>query len=234
VEEWHNLDLHSPRGMILLGLLAVVVLSQLYRRRSWTLYEIALLFLGIYSAFTYTRFLVLFSILAAPVLAASLSHTDESERAEKRDMPLVKAALIFFLICLMIGRYRESKISTGKADAAYPSEAIPFLRALHPQGRIFNEYLWGGYIIWNLRDIPVFIDSRVDIFEYNGTFKDYLDIVRVKDSLALLDKYGIQYVFFERDTPLVYLLEHAGGWKIEYEQGNIVVLEREAGAPKRR
>jgi len=87
-------------------------------------------------------------------------------------------------------------------------------------------------MIWHLPDIPVFIDSRVDIFEYNGTLKDYLDIVRVENSLALLDKYKIQYVFFERDTPLVYLLEHAAGWRMDFARGNIVLIERCANIPK--
>jgi hypothetical protein len=232
VQEWKNLDLHSPRGMILLSVLALFPLSQLCRSRSWKLYEVVYLYLGIYAAFTYVRFLVLFSILSVPVLAASFAWSDRNESKDENQIPLTKAALAFFLICLMIGRYRSAERSIQQEDAAYPSEAMPLLAELHPHGRVFNEYLWGGYMIWHLPEIPVFIDSRVDIFEYNGTLKDYLDIVRVENSLALLDKHKIQYVFFERDTPLVYLLEHAGGWRMDFARGNIVLIERCANIPK--
>jgi len=226
VLEWKSLDLHSPRGLILLGFLAVIVLSQLCRGRSWRLYEIAYLFLGIYAALTYTRFLVLFSILAAPLLASSISVVGDGKNGRRPMSPMVAGAVVFFLLCLMIGRYRDVSRSTARDEAAFPAAAVPFLAAHPLHGLVFNECLWGGYMIWHLPAIPVFIDSRIDIFEYNGSLKDYLDIVRINNSLALLDRYHIQYVFFEKDTPLIYLLQHAGGWKVDFEQGNIILLER--------
>jgi hypothetical protein len=75
------------------------------------------------------------------------------------------------------------------------------------------------------------VDSRVDIFEYNGTFKDYLDIVHLKQPIELLDRHQIRYVLFEKDTPLVYLLQRAGGWKVDYEKGDVIVLERVGPCP---
>ena len=72
----------------------------------------------------------------------------------------------------------------------------------------------------------MFIDSRVDIFEYNGTLRDYLDVIHLKDSLAVLDKYSIRYVLFERDAPLPYLLKATNRWKIDYEDETTTLLER--------
>jgi len=226
VLEWKSLDLHSPRGLILLGLIALLVASQLGRGREWRLYELAYLSLGVYAALTYTRFLVLFSVVAAPVMAASFSIEEHEERGRRRMSPMLSGAVVFFLLCLVYARFRDASRSGAKEEAAFPAEAIPFLVAHPLQGRVFNECLWGGYMIWHLRAMPVFIDSRLDIFEYNGTLKDYLDIVRVNNSLALLDRYHIQYVFFEKDTPLVYLLRHAGGWKVDFEEHNLILLER--------
>ena len=108
----------------------------------------------------------------------------------------------------------------------FPSKALPYLSTFHPEGRVFNEFLWGGFLIWNAPHIPVFIDSRVDIFEYNGTFKDYLDITHLNNSIALLEKYQIRYVLFERNSPLVYLLKTSHAWKVDYEDGTTSFLER--------
>jgi hypothetical protein len=91
---------------------------------------------------------------------------------------------------------------------------------------VLNDYLWGGYLIWNARQIPVFIDSRVDIFEYNGVFADYLDLIGLRNSLAVLDKYNIRYVLFRKDSPLAYLLMHTSGWKTRYTDSTAVLLER--------
>jgi hypothetical protein len=110
----------------------------------------------------------------------------------------------------------------------YPVKAMSYLQAFHPEGRVFNECLWGGYLIWNARQIPVFIDSRIDIFEYNGVFADYLDAMGGKNTLELLDKYRIRYVLYPQDSTLAYLLLHNSGWKVKYRDETTVLLERGA------
>jgi hypothetical protein len=90
--------------------------------------------------------------------------------------------------------------------------------------------------------MKVFIDSRVDIFEYAGVFKDYLDLLGA-DNLqrrpdAVLDKYKIQYVLFpasDSKNPLhvvagelAYVLEHDPHWKTLYKDKVCVLLERQA------
>jgi hypothetical protein len=42
----------------------------------------------------------------------------------------------------------------------------------HLNGRIFNEPMWGGYMEWNAPQLRPFIDTRLDMFMYNGTFSD--------------------------------------------------------------
>ncbi|RXH54333.1 hypothetical protein GRAN_4629 [Granulicella sibirica] len=226
VEEWRSLDLLSLRGGTLLLCLALLALSQLYRPRTWRPHEVVYLLIGTYAALTHSRFLVLFSILVIPLFARSISLSRGDDSPVKTPSSLTGAALLFLLCCLVVGRLKDPPELGSKGEAAYPSSSLAFLHGQQIHGRILNEYLWGGYIIWNARSIPVFIDSRVDIFEYNGTFKDYLDIIRIKNTVSLLNKYNIEYVFFEKDTPLVYLLEHTGRWKADFDDGNVVLLER--------
>ena len=110
-----------------------------------------------------------------------------------------------------------------EGDARFPTQALPYLANFKPQGKVYNDFLWGGYLIWYERQIPVFVDSRVDIFEYNGTFKDYLDVIHLKDSIEILNKHDIQYVLFEKDAPLVYLLKATRDWKVDYEDKTITI-----------
>ena len=226
VEEWRSLDFHTPRGRILLVCLALLFLFQLIRPRKWRLWELAFAFIGIYSAFTYTRFLFLAGILVMPVLAKSIPWPEQ--RGAKRAKPLIHMAFLFLLACMVVGRSRDIAKTSATDEQHYPVQAQAFLSGFHPDGKVFNDYLWGGYLIWNDRQIPVFVDSRVDIFEYNGTFKDYLDIAHLHDSLALLNKHHIRYVLFEKDTPLVYMLKNTGAWKTDFEDQTSVLLERKA------
>ena len=227
VEEWHGLDFHSVRGLTMLGVLVLLAVWQLYRGREWKTVEVAFLLIGIYSAFNYTRFLFLFAIVATPILARSFP--ERKENTEPPTRALVNAAILILLAGFVIGRMRNPDQHAEEAMKKYPAESLAYLQAFPFHGNVLNEYLWGGYMDYNLRKVPVFVDSRVDIFEYNGTFKDYLDIIHVEKSLELLDQHQIRYVLFEPNTPLVYLLEHSGGWKVDYQRENVILLERIAG-----
>jgi hypothetical protein len=83
----------------------------------------------------------------------------------------------------------------------------------------------------NARHIPVFIDSRIDIYEYNGVFADYLDAIGIKNTLEILDKYHIRYVLYPQSSPVAYLLTHNPGWKTNYRDETTVLLERVGSTP---
>ena len=226
VEEWASLDFHSPRGHVLLLSLTLIFFCQLFRSRRWTLYEMALLAIGVYAAFTYSRFLFLAAILIFPMMARDLRGL--AAYSAEKDKPWLNAALVCGLLFFVV---RHMPPAVGKAQGgarAFPDHALPFLQSFHPQGNVFNDYLWGGFLEWHTRQIPVLIDSRVDIFEYGGVFKDYLDATELKNTLAILDKYKIRYVLFERETPLVYLMQHTPGWKTDYQDASTVLIERVA------
>ena len=97
---------------------------------------------------------------------------------------------------------------------------------------MLNFYLWGGYLGWNDRNVKVFVDSRVDIFEYAGVLQDYLDLLSLKQPKPLLDKYRIQYVLFPHAEPLTYVLEHDPEWKEIYRDEISVLFERTGAAEK--
>ena len=225
IEEWKSVDFHSPRGRILLLSIVLIFLLQLVKQRSWSLFEMATSLLALYAGLTYSRFLFLAAILAIPSLATSLAGAFPAPR-RRALRPMLNSAFCFLVLCFVVGKVRTRTSDATQADTRFPNQALPFLRSFQPQGRVFNEFLWGGLLDWNTPTIPVFIDSRVDIFEYNGTFKDYLDVVRLKNSLALLDKDRIRYVLFERDSPLIELLKTSGQWKTDYEDSTTALVER--------
>src|ERR1017187_1055 len=229
VTEWQSLDFHAVRGKIVFGLLAATIVLALVRRRTWRLDEVALLLIAFYSTVTYSRFLLLAAIVITPLLARELNFLP-SYRAEI-DKPLLNAVIILGILAGCIWTLPSERHLMEDTVKDYPVKALPYLQQFQPAGRVLNDYLWGGYLILNARHIPDFVDSRVDIFEYNGVFQDYLDIMGVKRPLELFDKYHIRYVLYEKDTPLAYLLLHNPGWKTNYDDGTTVLLERIGTTP---
>ncbi|HUK43016.1 MAG TPA: hypothetical protein VLW48_01095 [Candidatus Bathyarchaeia archaeon] len=226
VDEWMSLDFHGVRGKILFGMLAATIVLALVRKRHWRLDELAFTILGFYAAVTYSRFLFLAAIVVTPMLAKELNFLAPYRR--EIDKVGLNAALMLAIVLGCILRFPSRDYLLRDTVRNYPVQAMSYLRQFHPEGRVFNDCLWGGYLIWNARRIPVFIDSRIDIFEYNGVFADYLDAMGGKNTLEVLDKYRIRYVLYRRESLVAYLLMHNAGWKVDYKDGTTVLLERVA------
>jgi len=229
VDEWMSLDFHSVRGKILFGMLAATIVLGLVRKRRWMLDELGFALLGFYAAMTYSRFLFLAAIVLTPILAKELDFLPPY-RAEV-DKSWMNAVLMVGILAACVWRFPSREFLWQETVRDYPVKALSYLREFHPQGRVFNDCLWGGFLIWNVRDLPVFIDSRIDIYEYNGVFADYLDVIGIKNTLEILNKYHIRYVLFPQVSPVAYLLMHNTGWKTRYQDGTTVLLERAGQVP---
>jgi len=238
VQEWVSVDFHDMRGKMVLILVVTILLGALFRNRRWYLGEILVLVFALYSGLTYIRFLVLLGIVAAPVLAKTLDFFPPYRPED--ETPRVNAMVLAVIIGLMVFFWpREAKVRKS-IEETYPAGILPYLAAHAPQGNVLNFYLWGGYLGWHDPELKDFIDSRVDIFEYQGVLKDYLDLLGA-DNLqrrpdAILDKYRIRYVLFppsDSKNPLhlggglVYVLEHDPHWKTIYKDRICVLLEKQ-------
>jgi hypothetical protein len=229
-EEWQSLDFHSGRGKFTLLVLAVMLLLNLLRRRSWPVTEVLFGALAIYSALTYIRFLALAAIVLCPLIASDLSFISPYRR--DRERRAFNALVILGLAAMVFVRFPSQTQLRETAARNYPSQARAYLAAFHPQGRLINDYNWGGYLIWNARQIPVFIDSRVDIFEHEGILADYLAATNLHNTLEILDKHAIRYVLFPKTAPIAYMLRHLPAWKTDYDDGSTILLERATAQPR--
>jgi hypothetical protein len=228
VAEWTSVNFHDTRGKVVMVFLVSLLLTALLRRSRWTLAEAVLVLFALYSGLTYARFLFLLGIVAAPVIAKILDFAPPYRR--EADTPLINALVISLMIAGMVHYWPNSAQLQRSVAEQYPAGVLPYLKAHSPAGPMLNFYLWGGYLNWNDRNVKVFLDSRVDIFEYEGVLKDYLDVLALDQPKSILDKYKIRYVLFPHGEPLTYALEHDPEWKLLYSDGISVLLERSGEA----
>ena len=175
---------------------------------------------------TYVRFLFFLAIIAAPILARFFDFIPPYDR--KADRPLINLLVIGSLLFAVIRYFPppSEPVEEEMLAKEYPVQILQYLKSHPPAGRLMNEYLWGGYLIWHDRDLKVFIDSRVDIFEYAGVFADYVDLVDIKNVDQIVDKYKIRYVLFSAKGRLTRLLEHDPNWKAIYRDSLSVLFEK--------
>jgi hypothetical protein len=94
---------------------------------------------------------------------------------------------------------------------------------------LLNELDWGGYLLYGLGpEQRVFIDGRVDIYEYTGVFADYLRIMNLDQSTPwLLRKYNTQSCLISTGAPLATFLEASPEWqKIHSDRVSVLFARR--------
>src|SRR6266704_3097867 len=224
VAEWVSVDFHDLRGKFVFLLIVTFLLGSLLRKRRWNLAELGLLLFALYSGLSYIRFLFLLGIVAAPVIAKILDFAPPYRLEE--DTPRFNAFVILLMVAGIIYYWPGSAELQRSLEKDYPTQALTYLQAHPPKGNVLNFYLWGGYLGWNDRDLKVFLDSRVDIFEYAGVLKDYFEVLGVQNSKAVFDKYQIRYVLFPQKEIITDTLEHDPEWKVLYRDSMTVLLER--------
>ena len=108
--------------------------------------------------------------------------------------------------------------------------------------RLYNEYNYGSYLLF--RGIPVFIDSRADLYtpELNGVkgedgkykgrdiFSDYINISNISTYYETkFDKYDITHVLIRKNSKLnMFLSRDEDTYKELYSDDNFVLYERES------
>jgi hypothetical protein len=225
IAEWGSLDFHSPRGKIVVGILVLLAVLQLVRRRRWVLQDVAFAVVAVYGATTYVRFLFLLAILVMPLLAIDF-RGDAGRTRPTRDQRFIGVLAMVLLVAMIARAYpREKQLHAGLAEY-FPEKAVPWVRNTAGEGNLFANFNWGGYLEWQAPEVKDLIDSRVDIFVHEGVMGDYLRAVKPEDTFAVLDKYQIRYVLLPREYPAAYLLDHSAEWKRTHDDGQAVGFER--------
>jgi len=108
----------------------------------------------------------------------------------------------------------------------FPVEAVKWINENQPAGELFNEYNWGGYLTWELRDYPVFVDGRTDLYD-NEVLMEYLEIQAGRVGWEeTLKEYSVKVVLVEVNSGLAHSLSSNQRWRWAYGDEKAVVFVR--------
>jgi hypothetical protein len=216
VSEWQPLSLGTFVGKAAVVAIGLTLVTNGLRSRKWKIYEFALIFFAWYAAFNHARFTFLASVLTIPMLGADVVRCffSKNEAHEQKTIPLMNA-LVAALALGVIAWYFPAKGQMEKDLAEdFPLQTIDSIQATW---RTLNTDGTGGMM--DFAGKPTFIDTRWDTFEHHGVMKDFIDIVRLHDSLELLGKYGVDHILLRHEDPLAYLLERTPEWTVIRTEG---------------
>ena len=196
--------------------------------------------LGLYSE----RNIPLFSIVAAPYLASMLqpvfeklpltgriertiSEIESQLPASSFVLPIL-SALIITLAIKQGAQLDSTGLGYQYDPAKFPVEAVNWLERNPQPGKMFNHFIWGGYLLY--REWPqqtVFIDGQTDFYGEALTL-EYVQVETLHENWQdVLAKYDVDWAIIKSDEmKLINALHDELGWKILYEDNTAVILRK--------
>lgn len=194
------------------------------------------------------RQISMFAIFCAPILVKLIADMFEKydKNTCKKIFNMATSIVGAIIIVLVFSIYTVHKLQDMKTlgtkyidEGSYPMEAATWiLENLDTEElRLYNEYNYGSYLLF--RGIPVFIDSRCDLYspEFNedkengivgkDIFSDALNIAGISANYKdKFKEYGITHVISFSNSKLVMLLKDDKNYKLIYEDDHFSIFER--------
>jgi hypothetical protein len=238
-QEFMSPDFHTVNGKIfLLVLLAVVATLALTRRRP-SIPVLLVLLANVAFSLISQRNIELFALLVLPLLALTYD-------AEWRELPVLRRAKEVFqrehagaysgagaAVCAALlagvalagGKVGGLEVVPGRFDPrVFPADAVAEARRAGVEGRMFNNFIWGGYLLQAWPEQRVFIDGGTDHYG-EKLFNEYIQVWNLDPGWReVLDSHKISFALVPPRSRLAHELIRDQGWAMWYCDSTAVIL----------
>jgi hypothetical protein len=233
INEWFPVTVANPMShqfIIYLSLLAILLLFS-FRKNDYTYLAISLAFL--YLGFSSWRHMPLFLIVSTPLWISITQGIAGSEllKVIRKKWFLAFMALAVFLIAQQkMTKVIPFNFSLERlaADGNYPLGAVKYLKENPIEGRMFNEYNWGGFLVWQYPEKKVFIDGRMPSWKFGGQkiFEEFNGVFKYEENWQdTLKKYDVGFALVYSSPPNMIMFSNFG-WKEVYRDQFSVIFVR--------
>ena len=197
-----------------------------------------LIFLMLYSKRQSTMFVIICSVILNRLIYSELKKNEENidEKLINISTTLFGCTVITGLVLILSLYFIQPKIKASYIDKkTYPVEMSDYILQYFEENnidiknvRLYNEYNYGSYLLY--RGIPVFIDSRCDLYapEYNGGRDIFMDFMKSSNLDVwfedIFDKYKINYVILYKNSKMNMIIQdsHLDGYELLKQDDNFV------------
>jgi hypothetical protein len=217
----------SDFGVLLFALAAVAVLA---RARRLHLFEIGMLAFALLVSFRGQRDVWVVVIAASAIVADGIAGAGKARRAvQPFAVPaavLVTAAVAPLLFLAM--HVNNSRLEV-ELEEKMPVEAANFVEKKGLPGPLFNDFNWGGYLIWNPR-LPVSMDGRTNLWSERTMFTSRATWEGLPGWNCNPDLRRSRVVIGPDDEPLTQLLRMSSAFELVYQDQVASVFVARPGA----
>jgi hypothetical protein len=164
----------------------------------------------------HVRFFLLFGIVASPALATPIARlfprfarrpSTPKESTGKTALAALGAVCFAAILVISFG------LKPAPPPRMAPAAALDAARALSLSGPVFNDYGFGGYLIFE--GVKTFIDSRAELY-LGGLFEKTREAEQGNSDaafMALLDEYHVRWALLRHNSKGAEKLRRSTRWK---------------------
>ena len=242
-----NISEHQPLTLInnteaictLVILLSILTFTKTKIKLSDLFFAGGLCYLMFSSRRQFSMLVLIGSVVLGRLIVDMITRYSKNGLKDVDDV--VKNNLVLVLLTILIAIFSYNSIKPVLDDKfvsekSYPVSACDFILENIDLGtaKFYNEYNYGSYMLF--RGIPVFIDSRADLYapEFSGNkdediFSDFINTSSISKYYEdTFEKYNITHVILGKKskTNLIINKSHDENYKEIYSDDNFVIYER--------
>jgi hypothetical protein len=199
---------------IALSIVLAIWFLNKYKNIKFNLWDIFLFVFFLYFAISSKRHFPLFFIVTVPILIYLLNQIFVDDKYffnysylnKYISIKKLKYFILFMYILVNISLFLQIKFTNTPFSSycyQYPCEAIEFIQKNKDlqEKKIFNNYAWGGYMIWKMPDKKIFIDGRMPQVAYKNhtILEEYFEFFDKDTLIDKLNEYDIKLVLINNN-----------------------------------
>jgi hypothetical protein len=221
IPEWRSVDFQTLQPLEIWLLLALLGIESFGLRLAITRFVILIALL--HMALAHQRFAETLGLLAPLVVAPDLAKQLAAAGPQGGPAPPAPARLggiapSLLIVAALSAAFLARGIDNQNHRFA-PTAAVAFVEQQQVTGPVFNDYEFGGYLIFS--GIAPFVDGRADMYG-DAFLRRYADVAALP---AILDEYRIAWTLLDPHDPRTALLDHLPGWQ-RIHSDDIAVVHR--------
>lgn len=213
ISEWQPVNFNYSSSLLYIFLLVSLLVPLILGKKKFELTDFIILLMFLFLGFKAIRFWP-FAFIAFTYV---VFHYVPSFQKKFPTFDFIIVAFSFMVVVYSMYLFEMPKRSM--IDELF----IQTLKEKRPS-RLYNAYDYGGYLIY--RDIPVFIDSRADLYaKYN--YQDSYNLSMLHGPYEeILKKYDFDYFLLDKGYPLAYYLSKNEEYQLLLDKDNTVLYKK--------
>lgn len=230
-----SIDEHKPlvlvQNLFVVGYIVIMLVPLIFTKVKVKLSDLAMMTGLLLMAFIGMRHIAILGIIGMFYLCRLVSNIGQinSKNVLEYDLPWYGIAVVTVTIIITSSIVYNVNAKEEYIDpTVYPVTMVDYMKEnLDMENvRLYNEYDFGSYLIY--KDIPVFIDSRSDLYtepfnHKTDIFNEYMNITQ--NYGRIFKKYEITHILIYKDTELNQILAASSNYKLIHKDGRFMLYE---------